>query len=111
MMKKRWMGMMGVVIGLGVAGAAWAAGDVAAKEPVKGDKVAQFKARKAREIQDLEARLTCVKSSNTPAEMKQCHETIKARHQSEQLQRIQEQRRKLDEREKSLREQQSTQER
>lgn len=107
-MNNRLLGMMGVVIGLGMAGAAWAAGDVAAKEP---DKAAQFKARKVREIQDLEARLTCVKAANSPAELKQCHESVKARHQSEQLQRIQEQRRKLDEREKALREQQTIQER
>lgn len=110
-MNNRLLGMVGVVIGLGMAGAAWAAGDVPAKEAVKGDKAAQFKARKAREIQDLEARLTCVKAANSPAELKQCHESVKARHQSEQLQRIQEQRRKLDEREKALREQETIQER
>ncbi|MBF0628481.1 MAG: hypothetical protein HQL91_09705 [Magnetococcales bacterium] len=97
-MNKLWLGMVGVAVLL-TTGPVWAA---AANTPEKEE---QFKARKAREIQNLESKLTCLKAANTPADLKHCHDVQKERLQDEKLQRIQEQRKKLDEREQSLKEQ------
>ncbi|MBF0270980.1 MAG: hypothetical protein HQL98_02735 [Magnetococcales bacterium] len=93
----KWQGVVAVAVFL-LAAPVWAAGGA------NPEKEEQFKARKAREIQNMEEKLACLKAANTPAEVKRCHEAQKMRHQTEQLQRIQEQRKKLDAREQNLKE-------
>lgn len=98
-MKKRLMVLMGVMGLLVASGPVWSA------EPPPADKEAQFQARKAKVVKELESMLTCVKAANAPAEMKRCQEAQKERAQSDKLQRIQQERKKLDEREQKLKEQ------
>lgn len=99
-MNRQWLMSVGLAASLLMAGPLWAAGGNSS------EKEELFKARKAREIQNLELKLSCFKAANSPAEMKRCHDAQKERNQSEQLQRIQEQRKKLDEREMNLKESQ-----
>ncbi|MBF0440092.1 MAG: hypothetical protein HQL93_13370 [Magnetococcales bacterium] len=100
-MNKRMVGI-GMAVWLVAGGAAWA-GDDAAK---KAENPEKFKENKAKHVQMLEEKLTCVKAANSQADLKNCHEAQKQRMQNERLARIPEQRKKLDEREKALKEKQ-----